>query len=142
MDIIETANHIWANYAGQVFLGGLLLLIGAIAKWRMFVKCDQPGVAAFVPIYDLVVLLRIVGRPASHVWFFFIPVFNLYFLGKMLVEIAQSFGKSSTFEYVLAIVIAPLYFLNLGLAYNEVYCGPVYGLRTEEMQNRTAPSYA
>lgn len=142
MDILETLTQIWNDYAGQVFLGGLLLMIGAIAKWRMFAKCDQPGIAAIVPIYDLIILLRIVGRPASHVWFFLIPGFNIYFLGKMLVEIAQSFGKYSVVEYVLAIVLAPLYFLNLGLAYNELYYGPVYGLKSEEMQARTAPSFA
>lgn len=124
------------------FLGGLILLIGAVAKWRLFIKCDQPGVAAIIPVYDLIVALRIVGRPDAHVFLFLIPGFNIYFMVKLLIEISQSFGKYSALEYVLAIVLAPLYFLNLGLAYNELYYGPVYGMGREEMVARPTPEVA
>jgi hypothetical protein len=142
MDILDQLNYLWENHTGYIFMGGFLLVIGAVAKWRMFVKCDQPGIAAIVPVWDLIVTLRIVGRPASHVWLFLIPVFNIYMVVKLMIELVQSFGKYSALEYALAIVIAPLYFLNLGLAYNEVYYGPVYGMNHEEMVNRAAPSLA
>lgn len=142
MSILDTLNYLWENHTGYIFMGGFLLIIGAVAKWRMFVKCDQPGLAAIVPVWDLIVTLRIVGRPASHAWLFLIPVFNVYMLAKLLIEVAQSFGKYSVLEYALALILAPLYFLNLGLAYNEVYYGPVYGLQREEMVSRSAPSLA
>ena len=123
-------------------MGGFLLIIGAVAKWRMFAKCNQPGLASIVPVWDLIVTLRIVGRPVSHAWFFLIPVFNIYMLGKLLIEVVQSFGKYSVVEYILALVLAPLYFLNLGLAYNEVYYGSVYGMPREDMVSRPTPSLA
>lgn len=123
---------------GVLMLIGLGLLIGAVAKWRMFVKCDQPGLAAIVPVWDLIVAMRIVGRPDSHILFFLIPVYNIYFALRLLVEIAQSFGKTTIFDFILAIVFNIFYLLNLALAYNEVYYGPIHGRTKEEIQARKA----
>lgn len=127
-----------SDFTGLAILGGFLLLIGAMAKWRMFVKAEQPGIAAIVPIWDVIVTLRIVGRPASHIFLFLIPIFNIYFGIRLLIEIAQSFGKNQVIDYIFAIVFNIFYLLNLGLAYNEEYTGPVYKLSKEEMQEREA----
>lgn len=123
---------------GILMLVGLGLLIGAVAKWRMFVKCNQPGLAAFVPVWDLIVTMRIIGRPDSHILFFLIPVFNIYFGFRVLIEIAQSFGKNTVLDYFFVVVFNILYLLNLALAYNEVYCGPIHGRSKEEIQARKA----
>lgn len=123
---------------GVAILLALLLLIGAVAKWRMFLKCNQPGLAAIVPIWDVIVALRIVGRPASHFFYFFIPVFNIYFGFRLLIELAQSFGKTTVLDYIFVVVFNLFYVLNLGLAYNEEYYGPVYGINPEELKAREA----
>jgi len=123
---------------GILMLVGFGLLIGAVAKWRMFVKCEQPGLAAIVPIWDLIVTMRIVGRPDSHILFFLLPVFNIYFGLRILVEVSQTFGKSTIFDYILVIVFNIFYLLNLALAYNEVYYGPIFGHSKEELQARKA----
>ncbi|MDG1262055.1 MAG: DUF5684 domain-containing protein [Flavobacteriales bacterium] len=123
---------------GVLMLVGLGLLIGAVAKWRMFVKCNQPGLAAFVPVWDLIVTMRIIGRPDSHILFFLIPVFNIYFGFRVLIEIAQSFGKNTVLDYFFVVVFNILYLLNLALAYNEVYYGPIHGRSKEEIQARKA----
>ena len=116
----------------------LFAFIGAVAKWRLFVKCDQPGLASMVPIWDLIVTLKIVGRPTSHAWYFLIPVVNIFFGFKLLIELAQSFGKTSIFDYVLVVLLNVLYVLNLALAYNEEYHGPVYGLSIDQIRKRDA----
>jgi hypothetical protein len=123
---------------GIIFLVALLLLIGAVAKWRMFLKCNQPGIASIVPIWDVVVVLRIVGRPAWHIFFFLIPVFNIYFGLRVLIEVAQSFGKNSVVDYAFVIVFNLFYLLNLGLAYNEEYQGPVYKVSPDELKQRAS----
>ena len=117
---------------------GFFLIIGALAKWRMFIKCEQPGLAAIVPVWDFIVTMRIVGRPASHALLFLIPVFNIYFAFKILIEIAQSFGKTTVLDYIFAVVFNIFYLLNLSLAFNELYRGPVYGLSMAELKEREA----
>ena len=104
-----------------------LILIGIGANGKLFLKCGQPGWAAFVPGYNVVVAMRILGRPDSHALLFLIPGFNLYFFIKTTIELAQSFGKKSNIDFFLAAVFNIFYVLNLSLAYQEEYEGPVYG---------------
>ena len=118
---------------GGVALGALFITLIALAgNWRLFVKCNQPGWAVVVPGYNVVVAMRIIGRPAWHALYFLIPGFNLYFFFRTILELANTFGKESTLDYVLACVFNMFYILNLGLSEEEDYVGPVYGnLRTQ-----------
>ena len=102
----------------------------------MFAKANQPVAAAFVPVWDMIVTMKIVGRPTSHVAYFLVPGFNIYFSFKILIEVAQSFGKTHLIDYVLVCLFNVFYVLNLALAYNEEYMGPVYGLDLREVQQR------
>ena len=123
MDFFDTFN-----LDGGVALGTLFTTLIALAgNWRLFVKCNQPGWAVIVPGYNVVVAMRIIGRPASHALFFLIPVYNLYFFFRTILELANTFGKESTLDYVLASVFNVFYILNLGLSEEEEYQGPVYG---------------
>ena len=115
----------------------LLIIIGLVAKWRLFDKCGLSNkeilIGTFLPLYDFYLTLKIVGRPSSHFGLIFIPLFNIFFLVKVLFELLNSFGKFHIIEYTLAILFSFLYFLNLGLAYNEVYYGTVYDKTDEEL---------
>ena len=116
------------EYAGYTFLGGFLLIIGSLGAARLFAKADQPWVAAFIPVWNVAIVLKMVGRPVSHLAFFLVPFYNVYFFFRLCVELAQSFGKYSLIDYVLVSVFNVFYVLNLALAYNEEYQGPVYGV--------------
>lgn len=102
-----------------------LIALGANAK--LFMKCEQPIWAAFVPGYNVVVAMRILGRPDAHALLFLVPVFNVYFFFKTVIELAQAFGKHTMTDFVLAAVFNVFYVLNLSLAWQEEYEGPVYG---------------
>jgi hypothetical protein len=136
MNTTEFLAKVWENNPHYIMGGFLIILIGAAAKARLFAKGNQPWFAAFVPIWDMIVTLRMVGRPTSHVAYFLVPGFNIYFSFKLLIEIAQSFGKVSIVDYVLVCVFNIFYVLNLALAYNEEYLGPVYGKDIHEVASR------
>jgi hypothetical protein len=108
----------------------LALFLGAIvasANFRLFQKSGQPGWAAFVPGYNVVVAMRILGRPDWHAALFLVPIFNVYLTFKTIAELAQSFGKTSNADAVLAIVLNVFYIINLALSEDEEYVGPAYG---------------
>lgn len=113
-----------------------IIFIGAVGKAKLFAKAEQPWIAALVPVWDLFVVLKMVGRPAVHAVYLLIPGFNIYFGFKLLIEIAQSFGKTSMVDAILVCFFNVFYVLNLGLAYNEVYYGPVYGISLKDVQAR------
>ncbi len=124
---------------GGVALGALFITLIALAgNWRLFVKCNQPGWAVVVPGYNVVVAMRIVGRPAWHALYFLIPGFNLYFFFRTILELANTFGKQSTLDYVLACVFNVFYILNLGLSEEEGYRGPVYGTLASNEDSRAS----
>ena len=113
-----------ALYYAIVFVG----ILAVMAQYRLYEKAGQPGWTALVPILNFIVFLRIVGRPAKHLWLFLIPFYGqFYMLPKVWIEICQSFGKRTTLDYVLVVLLNGLYILNMGLDYNTRYIGPIYG---------------
>ena len=122
---------------GYFLLGGFILMIWVVGNWKLYAKCDQPGIAAIIPIYNAVIAMRIVGRPDSHVFYFLIPIYGqTYFPIKLAIELVQSFGKYHFLDYIIAVVFNVFYVLNLGLAYNEEYYGTVYGQSVSELKQR------
>jgi hypothetical protein len=120
---------------GLLLLGGVLVFIGVVAQWKLYVKAGQPGVACIVPIWNFIVFLRIVGRPASHMFLFFIPIYGqLYLIPKVYIELCNSFGKTSIVDYVLVILFNMFYILNLGLSYETEYLGPAHGKDVNELK--------
>jgi signal peptidase I len=118
---------LFEDYPGYLAMGVFVVIIGAVGGAKLFAKAGKPWVAAFVPIWNVITVLKMVGRPASHIAFFLVPVYNIYFFFRLCIEIAQTYGKYSTTEYVLVCLLNVFYILNLALAYNEEYQGPVYG---------------
>ena len=55
-----------------------------------------------VPGYNVVIAMRIVGRPDSHALRFLIPGYNVFFFFKTIMELAASFGKRSNLDFGLA----------------------------------------
>ena len=85
---------------------GILLLVviwisiiafAIVSQWKVFTKAGQPGWACLVPIYNIIILLKIANKPTWWLLMFFIPIANIVFLIMMLNRISLSFGKSSGF---------------------------------------------
>ena len=55
---------------------GILVLVTA-GTWRAYEKAGEPGWACLVPIYNLIVLLRIAGERWWCILLFMIPVINV-----------------------------------------------------------------
>jgi len=122
------------QYAGYAMIGFFLVIIGAVGAAKLFAKAGRPWIAAFVPGWNLVEVMTIVGRPKVHVAFFLIPVYNIYFFFRICIELAQSFGKYTMLDYILVCILNVFYVLNLALAYNEDYHGPVYGKDVKDLR--------
>ncbi|MCB9233035.1 MAG: signal peptidase I [Bacteroidia bacterium] len=101
----------------------LAVIIGAIvAQWKIFTKAGKPGWACLVPIYNIIVLLEIVGRPVWWIVLFLIPIANFIALILIQLDLAKSFGKSTGFGLGL-VFLAPIFILILGFG-DATYVGP------------------
>ncbi|MFZ1618896.1 MAG: DUF5684 domain-containing protein [Flavobacteriales bacterium] len=140
----NTYGFLYGKFGDSMFyILGFMLLLSVVAQWRLYEKAGQPGIAAIVPVWNVIIFLKIIGRPASHIFLFFIPVYGqLYLIPKVWVELCQSFGKRTMLDYVLVIILNGLYIFNLGMSYDTEYLGPVYGKHIPEDKRHTSPSMA
>lgn len=102
----------------------LALIVVVIAgMWKMFAKAGQPGWAAIVPIYNIYILCKIVGRPGWWVLLLLIPIVSIIFAIILCVDLAKAFGKGVGFAVgiiFLGFIFIPI--LGFGKAQ---YQGPV-----------------
>lgn len=142
MELLNFISESFSRDPGMFFIIGFVLMVGLIAKIMLFSKTGHRWWAAFIPVYDFIILLKIVGRPPLHIFLVLIPVFNLYFIARVFIELAQSFGKYTVLDYLLILVFSVFYVMNLGLSFTEVYYGAVYGKPMEELKSRKVPAIA
>ncbi len=74
-----------------VYLAVVVLMLASM--WKIFTKAGKPGWAAIVPIYNIIVLLEVVGRP---IWWFvlmLIPFVNIVVWIIVLHDLSKVFGK-------------------------------------------------
>ena len=83
----------------------LAVVIGIIAGiWKVFVKAGKPGWACLIPIYNIVVLLQIVGRPIWWLVLLLIPIVGFVVAIIISIDMAKSFGKGTGFGIGLALL--------------------------------------
>jgi hypothetical protein len=77
----------------DAIVGVLVALLVIAGLWRVFTKAGKPGWAALVPIYNLIVLLQIAGKPAWWLLLFLIPGVNLIMLILILIGALRQDGS-------------------------------------------------
>lgn len=92
-----------AEAAIAIFGIGLMLvsLVVAVATiigmWKTFEKAGKPGWAAIIPIYNLIVLLEVAGKPIWWIVLLIIPFVSIVIVLLVLLDVAKNFGKSPVF---------------------------------------------
>lgn len=97
-------------------------VIMIISMWKIFVKAGKPGWAAIVPIYNVIVLLEIVGRPVWWILLLIIPCVNIVINIIVCIDLAKSFGKDVGYGIGLAL-LSIIFFPMLGFGKAQ-YIGP------------------
>jgi len=99
----EGGGIIAALFGGAFFLVFLLVfVIVAAGMWKMFEKAGEPGWAALVPIYNLVVLVKIAGKEVWWVVLMLVPCVNFVAAVMVCIDIARKFGKDTVYGVGLA----------------------------------------
>src|SRR5882757_2667865 len=120
----------------SVIFGLLVALVLIVAMWKVFTKAGQPGWASIIPIYNLYIWCKIVGRPWWWILLMLIPFVNFIICIILCIDLAKSFGKGVGFGIGLAL-LGIIFFPILGFG-SAQYQGPAAGGLTP----RTAPQAA
>jgi hypothetical protein len=92
-----------------IYLAILVLVIAGL--WKVFTKAGEAGWKAIIPIWNIIVLLRIVGRPLWWIILLIIPIVNIIASLIVMLDLAKSFGKGSGFGiglWLLSFIFVPI----------------------------------
>ena len=108
----EVANTTAATVSPGAYLGSSLVsyLIYAFALFGIFKKADEPVWQAFVPIWNLIVLIKVSGKPIWWIILLLIPIVNIVIWIFILHGLSTSFGHGAGFT-------VGLFFLNIIFLY-------------------------
>jgi hypothetical protein len=108
-----------------MIFGLLVALVIIVAMWKVFTKAGQPGWASIIPIYNLYIWCKIVGRPWWWILLMLIPFVNFIICIILCIDLAKSFGKGVGFGLGLAL-LGIIFFPILGFG-SAQYQGPAAG---------------
>jgi signal peptidase I len=78
-------------------------VIHGLGTWKLYVKSGYNSELAFIPVYNAVILMKIINRPTWWVILLFLPIINLLIFPVIWVETARSFGKNTTLDTIATV---------------------------------------
>ena len=105
------------------FFGMAIAIFVLVAMWKVYQKAGKPGWAAIIPIYNILVLLEIVGKPWWWLLLMFIPFVNVVIMVIVYLELAKVFSKGTGFG--CGLILLPFVFVPMLAFGNAQYTAPV-----------------
>ena len=99
----------------------LIQLVHFLGTWKLYILAGRKIWEAILPIYNGIVLLKIIGRPTWWVILLFMPVINLIMFPVIWVETIRSFGKKSNLSVFLSIISLGFYIYILNYSKKTKY---------------------
>lgn len=94
---------IGAGIGVVVFMLALVVFM-IVCQWKVFAKAGKPGWACIVPIYNIIVLLDIVNKPAWWFILMLIPIVNFVIMIIVLHRLSLSYEHGAGFTIGLLFV--------------------------------------
>jgi hypothetical protein len=98
-----------------------------ISCWKIYTKGQKPGWACLIPIYNIIILLEIIGKPWWWLLLMLIPFVNIIFAIWMANLLSKSFGHGVGYTFGL-ILVSIVFIPILGLG-DSKYIGPAGKLK-------------
>ena len=74
----------------------IIQVIHYLGTWKMYVAAGRKSWEAAVPVYNAIVLMKIINRPTWYTILLFLPIVNLIMFAVVWVETLRSFGKNTS----------------------------------------------
>ncbi len=96
-------------------------VIHFLGTWKLYELAGRKRWEAAIPVYNSVVLMKIIGRPTWWTILLFIPIINLIMFPVIWVETVRSFGKKTFIDTLLVIGTFGFYIYYLNYTQNITY---------------------
>ena len=99
----------------------IIQVVHFLGTWKLYVKAGRQAWEAAIPVYNAVILMKIINRPWWWTILLFIPIVNLIMFPVIWVETIRSFGKNTLTDTVLVIATLGLYIYYINYATDATY---------------------
>ena len=96
-------------------------VIHFLGTWKLYIAAGYKTWQAAIPIYNAIVLMKIIGRPKWWVILLFIPTINLILFGVIWVETIRCFGKNKSIDTLLVLLTFGLSIYSLNYSNKPNY---------------------
>lgn len=107
--------------SGWILFILLVQIIHGLGTWKLYIKAGRKAWEAFVPVYNAIVLMKIINRPTWWTLLLFIPIINLFMFPIVWIETLRTFGKKSTLDMILGIVTLGFYIAYVNYTQEVTY---------------------
>ena len=107
MDPIAQSTTVTVSGGGLgilLFIYLALFVVFIASFWIIFTKAGEAGWKSLIPIYNLIILLKIVGREWWWILLMLIPIVSLVILIIVYNDLSKSFGKGTGFTVGLILL--------------------------------------
>ena len=122
--VLAQADLVQGQGLGTTLVEIAVLVLLFAGMWKVFQKAGKPGWAAIIPIYNIIILLEITGKPIWWIVLYFIPIVNFVVALIVSIELAKRFGKGLGFG--LGIALLPFIFYPI-LGFGDASYGAAPG---------------
>ncbi|MES2240059.1 MAG: signal peptidase I [Bacteroidota bacterium] len=84
-------------------------IVHFLGTWKLYEAAGRKKWEAAIPVYNAIVLMKIIGRPTWWTLLLFIPIINLIMFPVIWVETLRTFGKRSQLDTILGVITCGLY---------------------------------
>jgi hypothetical protein len=86
-------------------------VIQTVGLWFLFKKADEPGWASIIPVYNLLMVIKVAGKPWWYILLLLIPIVNIVIAILILNGLSKGFGKGGWFTvglFFLRFIFIPI----------------------------------
>lgn len=109
------------SWTGWLLFIAIVQVIHFLGTWKLYIKAGRQAWEAAVPVYNAVVLMKIINRPWWWTILLFVPIVNLIMFPVVWVETIRSFGRNNTTDTTLVLLTFGLYIYYINYTQDVAY---------------------
>lgn len=99
----------------------IVQLIHFAGTWKLYTLAGRKSWEALIPVYNAIVLMKIINRSPWLTILLFVPIVNLIMFPVIWVETLRSFGKNSNTDTFLGVITCGFYIYYINYTQDVTY---------------------
>ena len=99
----------------------IIQVVHFLATWKLYVKAGKQAWQAAIPVYNAIVLFKIINRPWWWIFLLFLPIINIIIIPVIWVETIRSFGRNSKADTALVLLTLGFYIFYVNYSLDVTY---------------------